>query len=174
MGAGLRISVITFLLVLSFNLAFPQPPSDYCFQTPWGPQTACLSIEILHNTPSLDSVTVVLRHIDGNCFGLSTIDSTRLSQDTFYILATWYWAGTCICPEGGPGHPHYFPLGSLTGNSLTVVVDIRIDGCEGNKAQTSYLKKFALSIPTLSEFGLIIFALLLAMAIFWYLSKHKA
>jgi hypothetical protein len=176
MGVGLRILIITLLLLLSINLAFPQLTWDYCFETNWNPVTGCIGITESPSpaTPD-DTIRVLFRYRNSDCF-FGGADSAKLAGNVFTIFGVWrgYPPGQA-CPEVPEGHKAY-TLGKVLGDSLVVRVlyyvfntqtQERIEGIPFEK--TFYLRTF----PTLSEFGLLIFALLLLSLIFWYLHKHR-
>jgi len=174
MGAGLRIPIITLLLLLSFNLAYSKVPPDYCFQTPWG-STACLSVVLdPEHAKTLDSLVVrLLWSPESGCIWLnSPIDSTRLVENVFTIYSNW--GEECFgCPEPGPGQKR-FDIGRVNYASLTVQVYFIVRHCGEYFRPPPFEKTFYLNpIPTLSEFGLLIFALLLVSLIIWYLCKAR-
>jgi len=176
MGAFFRISVITLLLLLSFNLGFAQLTWDYCFETKWNPVTGCIGITESPSpaTPD-DTIRVLFRYRNSDCF-FGGADSARLAGNVFTIYAVWSGdppGGPC--PEDPEGHKGY-KLGKVPGDSLVVRVIYYIFNTETQERieGTPFEKTFYLrTIPTLSEVGLVIFALLLLSLIFWYLHKHK-
>jgi hypothetical protein len=165
------------LFVASFFSSSHCQQSDSCsFQTPWGPETARVHIFLLPDSAtSEDSVVVVFIYSHDDCIPLTRIDSTRLEGDTFSIYTYWVWLGKCPPCPAQYGGARSFHLGILDMGNLTVEVYLNFYNCStGDSYQDSCQTTFTLqTIPTLTEWGLIVFALLLMTSVFIYLRKVR-
>jgi hypothetical protein len=182
MRSNLRFLLITLLLLLSFNLALPQTTSNYCFQTRW-PPSGCIRI-LVRPAPEGAHWGINVRFewlgdTAGYCFG-GYPDAAALVGNVFTIYTLWGWVVSGPCPEGDWNYWNYY-LRPIDSDSLIIRVLFKFSRTdtyeiyEGDPYEESFYIPHTPGppIPTLSEIGLIIFALLLALAIFWYLYKHK-